>query len=344
MIKKIVTILICLVLTGCYDYQEINDIAIVNGIGIDYKDKEYIISYEIINIKSSNEEQSNNDKKYVVSANGNDIVDAIINVENKIAKKLSYSHLEILLISNNIARYGINDITDYFIRNSIFTNNFYLVVSMHNNPYDILSYTSTSNQISSNTITNLLKTTNSTIVLDNKDTFDYKIANYINGIDMVIPNIKIDKEIILDGMAVFKDLKYNFKLDNYETQIYGLLKDKIKDNLITNDNGAIEISTNKIDISYDNKIIININIDGKIKKINNTNFNLKDNNYLNELEDSFINTIKNRIKSLINRTIKNDSDIFNFKSIINNNDWHKEFDINIKLHINKSGTLFEVLS
>ena len=348
--KKIIILLLSLFITGCYDYQEINNTAIVTGIGLDYKDDEYEITYEILNIKSSNEEQNNNDKKYIINANGISITDAIINAENKIAKKTTYSHLEILLISNTIARNGINNIKDYFLRNSRFTNSFYIIGSLSNSPYEILSYKSINNPISSTTIIDLLKTTNSTISLNNKDSFDYQIARINNNIDIVIPNIKLDNEISLDGMLVFKNNEYNYKLDTYETQIYGLLTNKIKNNLIINDKGSIEIDMTNIKYSFDNKINIDIKMEAKIKEINDNNFNLKDNKYLNGLEESFKYSIKTRINNFIKRCIKNDSDILDFKGIIyrktknNNIDWHQDYHINIELHINRSGALFEVLS
>ena len=52
--KKIILILLLLTLTGCKDYTEINDLAIVSGIIIDYVDNKYEITSElIINDKES---------------------------------------------------------------------------------------------------------------------------------------------------------------------------------------------------------------------------------------------------------------------------------------------------
>ena len=47
--KKII-ILLCLTffLTGCYDNIELNDLAIISGVGIDYKDNQYYLTYEIL--------------------------------------------------------------------------------------------------------------------------------------------------------------------------------------------------------------------------------------------------------------------------------------------------------
>ena len=49
--KKIILIISLFMLTGCYDYQEINDLAIISAIGVDYKDDEYIITLEVLSDK-----------------------------------------------------------------------------------------------------------------------------------------------------------------------------------------------------------------------------------------------------------------------------------------------------
>ena len=51
--KKLLIIIICLFLTGCYNYVEINDLELVNGIFLDYKSDKYIGSFDIDEIKSS---------------------------------------------------------------------------------------------------------------------------------------------------------------------------------------------------------------------------------------------------------------------------------------------------
>ena len=46
--KRILIIVsLVLLLCGCYDYRELNDMSIVTGIGIDYKDNKYIVSLEV---------------------------------------------------------------------------------------------------------------------------------------------------------------------------------------------------------------------------------------------------------------------------------------------------------
>ena len=46
--KKIILLFMLLLLSGCKDYTEINDLGIISGMIIDYKDNKYEITTEII--------------------------------------------------------------------------------------------------------------------------------------------------------------------------------------------------------------------------------------------------------------------------------------------------------
>ena len=47
--KKIIILLLsCFLFTGCYDYNELNNAAIVSGIAASYKNEKYNITFETI--------------------------------------------------------------------------------------------------------------------------------------------------------------------------------------------------------------------------------------------------------------------------------------------------------
>ena len=52
--KKIILLLIILLLSGCSDYKELNNLAIANTIGIDKKDNEYKLCIEVLNTDKEN--------------------------------------------------------------------------------------------------------------------------------------------------------------------------------------------------------------------------------------------------------------------------------------------------
>ena len=71
MMKKILCLLIIpLFLTGCYDYQELNNRAVIAGIAIDYKEEEFFVDLEILNNKKGNGQEEESDKTYYVEGYG----------------------------------------------------------------------------------------------------------------------------------------------------------------------------------------------------------------------------------------------------------------------------------
>jgi hypothetical protein len=52
--KKIILLIVIILLGGCYDYRELNDMAIVDGILIDYVDYEYKVYLNVIKSNSVN--------------------------------------------------------------------------------------------------------------------------------------------------------------------------------------------------------------------------------------------------------------------------------------------------
>lgn len=47
--KLTVLILCLLMLTGCWSRRELNELLIVLGIGVDWKDGEYLVSFQVVN-------------------------------------------------------------------------------------------------------------------------------------------------------------------------------------------------------------------------------------------------------------------------------------------------------
>ena len=112
--KKLLILIICLFLTGCYNYVEINDLELVNGIFLDYKSDKYIGSFDIDEIKISE---------------GTAISDLFRNFEESIDKKAYYAHIKTIIISKEILNNHFDELIDFILRNNEIRNNFYLIVS-----------------------------------------------------------------------------------------------------------------------------------------------------------------------------------------------------------------------
>ena len=118
--KIIILFILILSLTGCKDYVEINDLAILTGIVIDYKDNMYEVTAQlIVNDKDSNIE--------VFKTKSNSINEAIAELSKLSNKEIFISHLKVLIVTDTVIKENI-DFKDYFLRSSKSKMNFYVYV------------------------------------------------------------------------------------------------------------------------------------------------------------------------------------------------------------------------
>lgn len=114
-----------LLLTGCWDRIEVNDVALITGAAIDKVGPNTILlSVQIFIPRSSTnnsmggEQGANvgNQASVVTSATGENIADALSHIQEKLPRKLFWGHSEVFIFSEDIAKDGIRDEIDYLMR------------------------------------------------------------------------------------------------------------------------------------------------------------------------------------------------------------------------------------
>ena len=108
--KIILSMSLIIMMSGCWNYNELNNYSIATGMAIDYKDDKYIVSFLISNGKR--ELSSSNKSTYhstLYSGEGITIYEAIKNIELISTKKLYIGHLTSIVISEEVARRGLYD-------------------------------------------------------------------------------------------------------------------------------------------------------------------------------------------------------------------------------------------
>jgi spore germination protein KC len=115
-------IVICtLWLTSCWDRQEVNDVAIVLTTSIDLEDDgTYRISYLLPlprHLAGSTQGGSAGGKPYYVdSESASTISDAMSKVQTRMSRRITMSHQRTIILSEKLARQGIDFIFDFFPR------------------------------------------------------------------------------------------------------------------------------------------------------------------------------------------------------------------------------------
>lgn len=352
--KKILTLLtILLFLGGCADYKEVNEMAIVSAIGIDYTDDEFAITLEVLNEKIPEKEQINS---YTRTAKDKNLGVAIEKAADLLSHRAYYPHVRLLILGKEVAEEHLQEINDFFLRSTYFRENFNIVVSNEHSAEEILKITTKENPIASSTIMLLLQTNGyaSDYAIDKKNyMFLQEIIDF--GKDGAISNINVENDnFYIDGLAIFEGYKMANILNNDEAVIYNILRNEsVKPVFSLTYEGksfTISLYDSKSDISITSNTI---KIDGtyRVKIMDNgPNFDIKNDKVLEALDEDFSKLLNEKITDLIKKLQKNNSDILYFANTYyiktrdkNDTLWqHAKIESNTKVVINKKGLVYSI--
>lgn len=326
----IITLFILLISSGCYNYKEINDMAIVSSIGIDKDNKndKYIVSAQIMNSKES--EDSEDSQITVYTKEGDTVHEALRNITLKSPRKLYGNHLSKIVLSEEVAKEGIDNILDIFNRITEVRNEFIITIVKEDKASDVLKVLTTTESIPAEYVKLSLKIADKTSGLTYATKLDEFISLYLKkGIDPVVPVLKIDKKekkgttinnitttnpiskIVIEDLAVTNKGKLETYLKNEEIIGYNFLRNQIQKMIIPvkcddeNNYASILILKNKTKSNAakkDNKYIINFNINSEaIITEYNCKKDLTNEKVIKELEKDTEKKIKRYIKKSLNK-------------------------------------------
>lgn len=363
----IITLFILLISSGCYNYKEINDMAIVSSIGIDKDNKndKYIVSAQIMNSKES--EDSEDSQITVYTKEGDTVHEALRNITLKSPRKLYGNHLSKIVLSEEVAKEGIDNILDIFNRITEVRNEFIITIVKKDKASDVLKVLTTTESIPAEYVKLSLKIADKTSGLTYATKLDEFISLYLKkGIDPVVPVLKIDKKekkgttinnitttnpiskIVIEDLAVTNKGKLETYLKNEEVIGYNFLRNQIQKMIIPvkcddeNNYASISILKNKTKSNAtkkDNKYIINFNINSEaIITEYNCRKDLTDEKVIKELEKDTEKKIKRYIKKSLNKQKETKGKFLGLERIIyldypkyKNEDYSVKYNVNVNL-------------
>ena len=305
-IKKLITIIIIFLITGCSYYTELNDLSIVNTLGIDYLNNKYVITLSIIE----------NDNITSYTASNNNISKAMNSIYQSTNKKLYLSHIDLLILTDNSINNKLIDILNTFLENNEYRNNFQTI---YMNSDDLKTFFN--NNTNAKDITNLINTNTKETSIVHKKEIEELIKDILIDNNSYLPTIIYkNNNLYLNGYTLIKNKKIYSSLNKEDSIIFNLLINKLNNAYTDNIkiyNSNTKISTNK------NRIKININI------TTNTSSKKK------------INNLKVKIDDFITKYQTEDYDILRLTELIKKNDYtyykkEKKLLSKIKFNINIS--------
>ena len=138
--KTFILVIVLFSLSGCFDYKEINEYAIVSGISIDQSKDDpdkYEVGIQIMNAKK--DEESDNSLITIYKAEGNTLYQAFEKIMLDSPKELYLGHNEVVVISEELLKYrNPLDYLDYFMRDSEVEKDSLVMVAKNENAYNVL--------------------------------------------------------------------------------------------------------------------------------------------------------------------------------------------------------------
>lgn len=339
--KVILSLIIMFLLSGCWNYNELNDYSIVSGVAIDKDGDEYEASVLISNSPKSNSSESNSSQTQVVvySGKGDSIFSALKKIGLISPKELYFGSFSVLVISENVAKDGIDSVIDFFVRYPNARKNFYVVLAKDTKAKDTLKIMSPLSSFPSQKITDNVKTTTELQGIISSINFNDLLSKLLtDGTELTINCIEIkgDKDkgssqenlessepeayTKLGNLGIFKDDKLVDWATRDESLGINIINGKTSEMFLDlkYGDGYVVIDSTSFSSSVkvkikNNKPVINIDLSGEARIIEvKGNIDLEDSKVIEDLQKEANKKIKKRVNQAIDLAIKNKTDIFGF--------------------------------
>lgn len=252
--KIAILFFIVMLTTGCWNYRELGDLAIVGGIGVDVKGDKFDVSVEVVNVKkvanvatSSTGSSANEAVGVIYEATGHTIKEAMTKIIYECPNELFIGHLKLLAIGEEAAKKGVNNFLDYFTRATESRETFSVVVVQGGKASDMLKITMPIEPVTSYNIEDsLVEIAKDDSTISDRKLDELLMCLYQKGREPTTTAVKITGSIengedtdnlkdaspktsvIVTGSAVFKGDKLIGYLNAKESLAYTIIRDRNK--------------------------------------------------------------------------------------------------------------------
>ena len=351
-----VLLILCLLLSGCWDRRELNEISITLAMAIDKVEDEYQLTAQVV-IPSEVSMQTGTGRSTVTlfQAKGETVYEAFRKMTIDSPRKIYPGHLQMLVIGEDLAREGIAESLELLSRDWELPSDFFVVVARDMMASEILNVNTTLENIPANKMFNTLKTSENAwsgtngitlvelvadLVTEGKEavltgifvTGDQEIGSSKQNAESIIPAARIQ----YDHLAVFKEDKLVGWLTERDSRGYNGITDSVQTTVapISCPNGGkatIEVIKFKTDVkgiinNGNPKVDIKIKINGNIGEVQ-CRIDLTKPESIDELAKIYEDDLRENISQTIETAQKKyKTDVFGFGDAIhrsNPREWKK---------------------
>ncbi len=341
--KLLILFLLIFLTSGCADYRELSDMAMVSNIAITKEDDNYRIIVQVLDSKSSSGDKQNASPSVILYENsGKTLHETFRNVTLESPKKLYVGHVDTVIVSKDLLKDGASEFIDFILRDPEFEKSFNLLTT-DDDIDEVMNIIPPLVSIPSEDVSSSIEISSKIQGMVDNVNFDEFVSNIlVEGIDPVLPSIYIkemksyneevnpEKRLVLDKrLNVFKDDKYISYISEDASLGFNLLNNNITSPIISfkcdkDKYGSIEVVDSKASFSYDkdkNKINIKIDLQGVLSELN-CNIDISKDEGVKKIEDKLEEKIKNSIKKTIEEEKMTKSDFLGIGKYLYQNDYN----------------------
>jgi len=228
-------LLLCLVLlcflNGCGKI-EMNTAAIPLAVGTDYQDDKIVISAQMAKPLSPEKSDGAGPQFFVITGTGKTLSEATRETSMYFSSIPLWSHTQLSLTSDRLAKKGIRPLIDFLVRNRYTRRNNQLVITHNVSPEEVLNVKPYLESYTAMAIQRLLQIQEVQLGIYTPTDISELLRRLANpGIEAFIPMVTIsnagpEKQILLDGTAVFKGDRMVGSLNEEESRGFHLIQPK----------------------------------------------------------------------------------------------------------------------
>lgn len=354
-IKLLMLLLPIFLFTGCFNYRELNEIAIASALGLDKTSDGYVVTIQVMNTKKASETGTSNDQpKFITfTTSGVTLQDAIRKSILDSSRRIYPNHVQTLIIGEDLAKNGISDVLDMFFRDVEFRKQTSVLIAKNSTAEDVLNVVTPLESLNSKNIRDGLSVDSKYLGIGDNISFEDLVGTFLDSNkEIILPSVSINGtksdgekienietadpsvRLIESSLAVFKGDHLIGFLDNKQSIDLNFVLNKINNTILTYECGdnkylSSEIMSNKTSVEFlESPLKAHIKING-ILNINEItcDIDLEDPVVIDEIEADLEEELKNDVYNTIKYIIEEyNSDVFGFRDFLykNKTKYYKE--------------------
>jgi spore germination protein KC len=327
----VIIVLLLILLSGCWNRRELNELAITVGMAIDKSEDQYVITTQVVIPGAVTATRAGVQKLPVktYTEKGNTVFEAVRRMTMVTPRRIYFPHLRFLVIGEELAEDGIGEVLDFLSRDHELRTDFYVVVSKDTKAENVLKVLTVLEDIPANKLFSSLEVSEKAWAPSIAVTLDELISEIVSeGIQPHLSGIRIigdvqegeklnnvqqidpDVDLQYSNLAVFKGDKLVGWLNESESKavnyVLGNVKSTIGEVSCPEEKGkvAIEVIRTKADLKakVENgspKGTIEIKVEGNVGDVQCKKLDLMKTKTIDDLEKKSNKEVKKLIESSI---------------------------------------------